>query len=246
MLVSASLADEMAAWIADKVREAGCAGAVLGISGGIDSAVAAALALRGLGRDAVLGLILPCHSVPQDEEHARLVIDAFGLNAERVDLGPAFDALLSLLPQGDGLAVANLKPRLRMLTFYYYANLYHYLVIGTSNRSELSVGYFTKYGDGGSDIMPLGNLLKRDVRNLARLLGVPEPVMVKAPSGGLWAGQTDEGEMGITYEMLDHVLRALDIGDMTGLATEDVTRVRRMVAASEHKRESIPIFGGNS
>ncbi len=242
MLVSDRLAGEIAAWIREQVDQAGCAGVVLGVSGGVDSAVTAALARRGLGRDAVLGLVMPCHSVPDDEEHARLVLDTFGIKGERVDLGPVFDALTALLPPADGLAVANLKPRLRMLTLYYYANLYHYLVLGTSNRSELAVGYFTKYGDGGSDLMPLGGLLKREVRALARLLGVPQVIIDKAPSGGLWVGQTDEGEMGITYDALDRILEALDAGDVAGLELGDVTRVRQMMAASQHKRKAIPIF----
>lgn len=242
MAVSVRLGDEIAAWIREKVQEAGCKGVVLGISGGIDSAVAVALAVRGLGKDAVSGVIMPCHSVWTDEEHARLVIETFGIKGERIDLGPAFDALVNLLPPGDGLAVANLKPRLRMLTLYYYANLHRYLVLGTSNRSELAVGYFTKYGDGGSDLMPLGSLLKRDVRALARLLGVPEVVIEKPPSGGLWVGQTDEGEMGITYETLDRVLEALEAGDVSGVEPGDVARVRRMMSASEHKRKPVPIF----
>ena len=242
MLVSDRLAGEIAAWIREQVDEAGCAGVVVGVSGGVDSAVAAALARRGLGQDSVLGLIMPCHSIPDDEEHARLVLDTFGIKGELVDLGPAFDALAALLPPASGLAVANLKPRLRMLTLYYYANLHHYLVLGTSNRSELSVGYFTNYGDGGSDLMPLGGLLKREVRALARLLGVPQAIIEKAPSGGLWVGQTDEGEMGITYDTLDRVLEALDAGDAAGLEPGDVARVRRMIAASQHKREPIPLF----
>src|SRR5690606_5628013 len=104
------------------------------------------------------------------------------------------------------MAVANLKPRLRMTTVYYVANTRNYLVAGTGNRSELTIGYFTKYGDGGVDLLPIGRLLKAEVRELARELGIPERIITKAPSAGLWAGQTDEGEMGFTYAELERYL----------------------------------------
>ena len=242
MPISKYLVDEITAWIREQVHGAGCQGVVLGISGGVDSAVTAVLAQRALGAEAVLGLIMPCHSVPQDEEHARLVIETFEIEWDRVDLTSAFDALMASFPPGQGLAVANIKPRLRMLTLYYYANLRRYLVIGTSNRTELSVGYFTKYGDGGSDFLPLGDLFKCEVRDLAGEIGVPEVIIEKAPSGGMWEGQTDEGEMGITYETLDRVLEALEAGDTTGLEPGDVTLVKRMMVTSEHKRAPLPLF----
>ena len=178
----------------------------------------------------------------RDEEHARQLIDKFDLRWERVDLSSAFDAVVDLLPLGEGLAVANIKPRLRMLTLYYYANLYNYLVIGTSNRSELMVGYFTKYGDGGADLLPLGGLLKYQVRELARATGVPDAIIDKPPSGGLWEGQTDEGEMGITYDRIDAVIEALDRGDTSGINPNDLAQVERMIAASSHKREPLPVF----
>ena len=236
------LAVEIATWIAERVRAAGCRGVVLGLSGGVDSAVSAGLAHRALGTESVLGLIMPCHSVPDDEAHAHLVIDTFGIAWDRVDLGPAFDALSGQLPPADGLAVANLKPRLRMTALYYYASLNHYLVLGTSNRTELLVGYFTKYGDGGADLLPLGDLLKCQVVELAREIGVPDAIINKPPSGGLWAGQTDEGEMGITYERLDRVIAALDAGDTAGIDPQDVSQVERMLTTSAHKREPLPCF----
>ena len=236
------LADEIASWIEEQVHTACCRGVVLGLSGGVDSALSAGLAQRALGAGSVLGLILPCHSVPGDEAHARLVIDTFGIAWDRVDLGPAFDALIGQLPPGEGLATANLKPRLRMTTLYYFASLNRYLVLGTSNRTELMVGYFTKYGDGGSDLLPLGGLLKHQVCALARTIGVPDAIIDKPPSGGLWAGQTDESEMGITYECLDRVIAAMDSGDTAGIDPRDLERVDRMLAASAHKREPLPCF----
>ncbi len=227
-------------WIKEKVEEAGAEGVVLGLSGGVDSAVTAALAKRALGNN-VLGLIMPCHSDPTDLEHARLVADRFGIETEYVDLGPVFDCLVASLPRGSKMAVANLKPRLRMMTLYYFANSRNYLVVGTGNKSELTIGYSTKYGDGGVDILPLGDLLKSQVRELARQVGVPEAIIAKPPSAGLWAGQTDEGEIGLTYEELDRTIMAIEKGDPRGCDGATLERVKTMMAASAHKRQPIPI-----
>jgi NAD+ synthase len=227
-------------WIRERVEEAGAEGGVLGISGGVDSAVTAVLAKMGLG-DRVLGLIMPCHSDPTDVDHARWVAAKFGIETEYVDLTPIFDRLLEALPPGNILAVGNLKPRLRMTTLYYFANSRHYLVVGTGNKSEIMVGYTTKYGDSGVDILPLGDLFKTQVRELAHELGIPEEIIAKPPSAGLWEGQTDEGEMGITYEQLDKVLMAIETGDTSECDQEALARVRAMMAASQHKRNPIPI-----
>ncbi len=234
------VSERISAWIEERVEEAGAEGVVLGISGGIDSSVAAVLAKRGLG-DGVLGLIMPCHSDPTDVEHAQLVTAKFGIEIEYVDLSPVFDRLLEALPSGDRVAVANLKPRLRMAVLYYFANSRNYLVAGTGNKSELAIGYFTKYGDGGADILPLGELLKTQVRELARELGIPEEIIVKPPSAGLWEGQTDEGEMGIGYDELGSILVAIESGDTGECDQEALARVRAMMAASQHKRDPIPI-----
>jgi len=151
-------------------------------------------------------------------------------------LDPVFDAVKKALPSAgfdaetEKLAQANLKPRLRMLTLYYLANRLGYLVVGSGNRSELEVGYFTKYGDGGVDILPLGNLLKSEVWELARYLGIPEEIISKPPSAGLWPGQTDEGELGISYEELDRYL-------MSGEASAEVKqRIEALSRSSSHKR----------
>ena len=234
------VAERISSWIRERVEEAGAGGVVLGISGGIDSSVAAVLAKMRLG-DGVLGVIMPCHSDPTDVEHARLVSAKFGIETEYVDLTPVFDRLLEALPPGDRVAVGNLKPRLRMAVLYYFANSRDYLVAGTGNKSELACGYFTKYGDGGADILPLGSLLKRQVRELSRELGIPEEIIVKPPSAGLWEGQTDEGEMGISYDELDSILVAIESGDDDECNQESLARVKAMMAASQHKRCPIPI-----
>jgi NAD+ synthase len=179
---------------------------------------------------------MPCYSDEIDTKHARLVAQKFSISTTTVVLDAVFDSLKKALP-GEGFALerqriadANLKPRLRMLTLYYLANQLGYLVVGTSNRSELEVGYFTKYGDGGVDIEPLGNLTKSKVRGLARHLGIPEEIIEKTPSAGLWAGQTDEGEMGITYEELDRYLTTGEVNRETRQKIEAMSR------SSAHKR----------
>lgn len=161
---------------------------------------------------------------------------------EKVALGPVFDVLLSILPANGMVPVANLKPRLRMMTLYYYSNRLDYLVVGSGNKSELMTGYFTKYGDGAVDVLPLGGLLKTEVRELGRQLGVPEEIMAKPPSAGLWSGQTDEGELNITYDELDRALGMVESGQKGEGDHAVVARVREMVSQSQHKRTPIPIY----
>jgi NAD+ synthase len=228
-------------WLKDYAAQAGAVGYVVGLSGGIDSATTAALCRRAVGEN-VLGVLMPCHSVPEDAEMARLVAQALGLGTVTVDLGPAYDALLAAMPSDTSrMARANTKPRLRMATVYALAQTYGYLVAGTGNKSELLVGYFTKYGDGGVDVEPLGDLYKWQVRQLARELGVPQPVIDRPPSAGLWAGQTDEDEMGITYEELDATLAAIEAQETADVRPDLLARVQRMISASAHKREMPPV-----
>ena len=207
------VARRLTSWIRDTVLATGGKGVVLGMSGGVDSSVAAVLCKRAFA-EAILGVIMPCHSSNIDKEHAELVAAKFHIPVKVVVLDEVFDNLIKALPGDDynvttkRLAEHNIKPRLRMVTLYYFANRLDYLVVGASNRSELSVGYFTKYGDGGSDFMPLGNLVKSQVRDLARYLDIPGEIIDKPPSAGLWEGQTDEAELGLTYSELDRYLIA--------------------------------------
>jgi NAD+ synthase len=164
---------------------------------------------------------------------------------QEVNLDPVFDLLASLLPPGSPLAEANLKPRLRAVTWYYFAATYGYLVLGTGNKSEIAVGYFTKYGDGAVDLLPLGDLLKGEVYGLARELDLPEWLLAKPPSAGLWAGQTDEGEMGGTYGDLDRFLAAAGQGEAQ-VSPPVRERILEMQRLSEHKRCPIPIFRQSS
>jgi NAD+ synthase len=173
---------------------------------------------------------------------ANLAADAFGLETLMVDLAGAYDSMVRSLPEGlSDMARANITPRLRMAVLYALAQTRTYLVAGTGNASELMVGYFTKYGDGGVDIEPLGNLYKWQVRRLAAELGVPQPIIERPPSAGLWAGQTDEEELGITYDDLDSTLTAIAEGSTEGIEPSLLARVQRLIAASAHKRAVPPM-----
>ena len=233
--------EQVVKWLREKVEESGAKGLVSGLSGGIDSACVAVLSHKAFEQNH-LALFLDCESSERDREDAKKVARKFDLKLEEVNLTPVYKKLLEILPKGTPLAKANLKPRLRMITLYYFANSLNYLVVGTGNKSELKVGYFTKYGDGGVDLLPLGDLYKSQVRELAYYLGIPEEVIKKPPSAGLWAGQTDEEEMGISYEELDEILASLDKGVIEGLDSEKVKKVRSMMEASQHKLELPPIF----
>ena len=238
-----SLPDQITAWLREQLAAAGADGFVLGLSGGVDSATAAALAVRAVGPPRVLGALMPCHSQPEDARLAHLVADTFGIPTVTVDLGGAYDALAAELPASEHrLAAANIKPRLRMVTLYYLAQSRNYLVLGSGNRTEILVGYSTKYGDSGVDLLPTGNLYKTQVWELARQLGVPQQVVERPPTAGLWPGQTDEGEMGITYAELDRVLAAIEAGDTSGIEPATLEKVRRMIARSAHKRAMPPVF----
>lgn len=234
------LEGKLVAWLGEKIAGAGARGAIVGLSGGLDSAVVAVLCKKAFPRD-TMTVIMPCHSGREDEAHARLLVDEFGLSDHWVNLDNVYDILLASLEKGLAggdvlpMAKANIKPRLRMIVLYFYAAQLNYLVVGTTNKSELAVGYTTKYGDGGVDLLPLGNLVKEEVRALAAHLGIPTAIIAKAPSGGLWPGQRDEVEMGLSYKELDTYL----IGGEVSIALKE--RIDRMKQRSQHKRRLPPI-----
>lgn len=238
-----SLADDVARWMGRQVKQAGALGIALGLSGGVDSACVAGLARMAVGREGVVGAMMPCHSDPIDTEYALQVSDAFDIETVKIDLTPVYDSLIASLPATEQrLAKANLKPRLRMTALYYVANTRNFLVAGTGNKSELMVGYFTKHGDGGVDILPLGDLYKREVYELAGEIGVPQPILDRPPTAGLWPGQTDEEEMGLTYDTLERALITLTLGVDHGVERAALEKVRQMVVASAHKRALPAIF----
>ena len=238
----------------ERVVAAGAQGLVVGLSGGVDSAVVARLAMLA-APGATLGVLMPCHSDPQDERDAAALAKHFSLPTIRIDLAQPYDVFiadvksaLESAPRSIHKArthddprarvpLANIKPRLRMASLYFVANSLNYLVAGTGNRSALAIGYFTKYGDGGVDLLPIGKLVKSAVRAMARELGVPAAIIDRTPSAGLWLGQTDEAEMGFTYADLEQYLA----GGPQAVSPALAMKIERLARAGEHKRQLPPM-----
>lgn len=241
-------------FIRQKVSECGGNGVVVGLSGGIDSATVSKLCCDAVGPEKVLNLYVPsATSRPQDLLDAEELCRLTGAELRVVDIAPAVAAFALTLPDMERCDVAgNVMARCRMIVLFHHARLLGRVVMGTSNKSELLTGYFTKFGDGGADFCPLGDLYKTEVRQLAREVGVPLSIIDKAPSAGLWEGQTDEGELGITYDELDQVLLGLERGQddeaiaaETAVSLDRVARVRALHRCSVHKRKMplIPKLG---
>jgi NAD+ synthase len=200
----------LVAFIRDEVGRAGLSRAVLGLSGGIDSALSCCLAAEALGPQNVLALRLPYKSSSADSlAHAQLVIDALGVQTETVAITDMVDPLLATIPEGDAKRRGNVMARARMIVWYDRSAAFNGLVVGTSNKTEILLGYSTLWGDSASALNPLGDLYKTQIRQLAAALGLPQPIVDKPPSADLWAGQTDEGELGFTYERVDQLLYLL-------------------------------------
>jgi NAD+ synthase len=236
-------------FLAEKLRKIGAKGYVLGVSGGIDSAVTLRLCARAVGKDKVLALFMPEKDSPKgDLEDVKRLCDEEGVRLEVIDISSPIDAFkMALGGKPDKKSLANIKARCRMIVLYDHANTEWRLVVGTSNKSELLIGYFTKFGDGGADLEPIGDLYKTEVRELARELGIPERIINKVPSAGLWRGQTDEGEMGVGYERLDAVLLGIELGLSEAeiairaeTSVKEVGRISEMVRLSSHKRKPAP------
>lgn len=233
-----------AAFVADTVATIGVAGVVVGLSGGIDSAVAAALAVRGLGASRVQGLLLPyATSAPTSLSDARAVAECLGIRTELFDITAVVDALLQRLPETNRVRRGNMMARVRMIALYDLSARERALVLGTGNRSEILLGYTTLHGDAACGLNPIGNLYKTEIRTLAAHLGLPEAVINKPPSADLWVGQADEEELGFTYAEVDRLLHHLvdeELGDRQlaalGFAPALVTQVRTRVAKMAFKR----------
>lgn len=229
-------------WIRKKVKESNTKGLVVGVSGGIDSAVVSVLAAKAVGKDNVMCVIIPCESQKQDLVDAMRLVTKFKLVNSVIDLTYIYKLLNEMIFfQPTKMDNGNLKARLRMTILYYIANNYNYLVCGTGNKSEIAIGYFTKYGDGASDIEPIGDLYKTDVRKLAEYLGIPQRIIDKAPSAGLWCGQTDENEIGMSYEQLDSILTPYNLYGFGKSNNKKINKVLKLIKNSEHKRSLPPI-----
>ena len=224
------------------VWNARAAGFVIGISGGIDSAVACALAAKAVGPERVLGVSMPVSSnSPQDAADAKALCDALGVRLITVPLGDVQEAFLAKEHiTGTPVLAGNIASRLRMTTLYNIAAANGYLVCGTSNKTEYLIGYSTKWGDGAADVQPLLHLYKKDVYALAEELGIPQEIIDKAPSAGFFEGQTDEADIGLTYQELDSALWNLELNEFVPQnAVEE--KVLGLVLKSEHKRKP-PVF----
>lgn len=237
-----------------KVEESKASGVAIGMSGGLDSSLIAHLCVRTLGKERVLGVMMPEKSSdPQDLEHGLMVAKSLGIEHMVVDITEPINAFVNGIPKlADRIAVANVKARCRMVVLYMISNATDRLVMGCGNKTEIMVGYFTKFGDGGADYLPIGDLYKIQVRELAKRVGVDERILNKPPSAGLWEGQTDEGEMGITYEVLDQILYGLEtnlpaerIAKEVGCDLPIVNGIQEKLRATVHKRRlpQIPKIG---
>jgi NAD+ synthase len=246
-----------------RLSESGRKGFVFGLSGGVDSSTTAALCARAVQHDSLLGLIMPHReSDSQDKEHALLLVNELKIPYKIIDITGAVDAISANLPNpsttgapGRDLenttrnTLGNVKARIRMINLYMVSNETNSMVVGSGDKSEFLIGYFTKYGDGGTDILPIADLYKTQVRALAEHLGVPEVIATKPSSPGLWKNQTAEGEIGIKYEQLDLILYGLEhflepkqIADALKISVETVLKVENTIRKAEHKRRGGIVF----
>ncbi len=235
--------DRITSFIRDCVESSGSKGVVLGLSGGVDSSVVAFLCVKALGRERVLANIMPEEGVTtkEDVEDALFIAKMLGIEYNLIEISPIVSAFLDIIGKNkiDKNSLINLKPRIRMAINYFYANALRRLVVGTGNKSEIMIGYFTKYGDGGVDLQPIGDLYKTEIFQFARYLGLPERIVRKKPTAGLYVGQTDEEEIGMSYAELDEILKEIEKGKVRN--DEKFKRVMALIKASEHKRAMPPI-----
>lgn len=236
-------------FIREELRKFHFKKAVLGLSGGLDSSVVTFLCSKAVGPDHVLALIMPYgESFKEDIRHAQKIVKALGIDSRNINIKPMMDAYFSKFPTDDKIIKGNKMARERMSILYDFSSREKAMVIGTSNKTELLVGYGTLYGDMAGGIRPIGDLYKTQVRELGKHLGVPEEILKKEPSAGFWPGQTDEKEIGIDYEQLDQILYLMvdlrkqkqEIISM-GFSEKTINQISKMIKNSEFKRKLPPI-----
>jgi len=251
--VSKADAEHLMAFIRNSVKKSGAEGAVIGLSGGLDSAVVTKLAADAIGPENILNVFMPFRATsPKDYKITSDLSDEWGTEYRIIDVQPVVDSLSAVLQseEDDAMERGNTSARCRMIVLYNLARKRNYLVMGTSNQSELMTGYFTKFGDGACDITPLANMYKTNVKQLAKMIGVPDEIIQRPPSAGFWEDQTDEEEMGISYDMLDLILynfesdaSVKDIAQTLGIPCETVKSIKNQVKRTEHKR-NLPLRPG--
>jgi len=236
------------AFIREQSSTAGYSRVVMNLSGGVDSALVAVLCVQAVGAANVRALFLPHRTTnPESEQHAMAQARALGLQVQRFDITPVVEPFIAADPAIDERRIGNLMARARMMALFDQSAAFRGLAAGTSNRTEYLLGYFTLFGDGAASFEPLWHLYKQQVRALARHVGVLEPIIAKAPSADLWAGQTDEGELGFTYDDADAILylateRGLPPPEIAarGYSLAVVDAVLRRMKATEFKRSPLP------
>ena len=234
-------------FIRRKVKEANAKGVVIGLSGGVDSTTTLFLCVQALGNDRILGVIMPSKiNKKQDTDDAVEICNELDVEYKIIEINPILESFRNMLNLSDKKVAGNLMARVRMCILYYFANKEKLLVVGTGNKSEFLQGYFTLHGDVACDLLPLGNLYKTEVKKLAEELDVPRRIIEKTPSAGLWIGQTDEGELGVSYKNLDRILPLLEkelsvekIHQKTNVEKEKIKIVKDRMKRTEFKRKPI-------
>ncbi len=236
--------------ISEYIETSGKNGGIVGLSGGIDSSVV--LKLLSEATHNVYVLMMPSESTPpQDMDDSMKVLEVVGnLPYSVIKIDEIVKSFASAVDSRNNLVIGNIKARVRMTLLYAFAQKLNYLVIGTGDKSEILLGYFTKYGDGGVDVLPIGDLYKTQVRKLGSYLGLPRNVIEKPSSPALWEGQTAEGEIGLSYDIIDRILyltfeklvQPERVAEMVGVTPEKIERVLTLVKRNEHKRKMPEIF----
>jgi NAD+ synthase len=239
-------------FLADQLEQSGLGGYVVGLSGGIDSALSATLAAGAVGPERVLGLIMPYRtSASESRDDALTLAKSLGIDHRMIDISPMIDAYYGEIEPEMRLRAGNKMARERMAVLFDLAHQMNRLVLGTGNRTEFCLGYTTLYGDAACSVNPIGEMYKTEVRILARQLKIPESILAKPPSADLWVDQTDEGEIGVTYEEIDAILRLIVDGQVrsrsalenAGHKRADIDRVVELINRNAFKRFLPPVAG---